>query len=435
VVDEAAALPVRLLERYLVADAVAFATTVHGYEGAGRGFTVRFRDTLTELDRPVSDVRLETPIRYAPGDPVEVWSFRALALDAGPAPDRAVADATPAEAAYEAITPAELLDEEALLREVFGLLVLAHYRTEPNDLARLLDAPNVSVRALLADGHVVSVALLAREGGLDATLRSAMYEGERVRGNMLPDVLTSQLRDETAGEPVGQRVMRIATHPAVRSRWLGSHLLEAIRAEFEADVDWLGVGYGATPALVDFWRDNGYRSVHLSTSRNDASGEHSAIMLDPCSADGEALLEGHSEWFRRRLPGMLADPLSDLDADVVRRVLRSVAGQPTLDLSPMEWRLAAGISNGAAIFETAPRPIRRLALRHLVDPAVPDLLSRREERLLVLKALQARPWTDVVDRLDYHSHATCMRAIGEAIGRLVETYGDETAREELERFE
>jgi len=435
VVDEAAALPVRLLERYLVADAVAFATTVHGYEGAGRGFTVRFRDTLTELDRPVSDVRLETPIRYAPGDPVEVWAFRALAFDAGPAPDRAVADATPAEAAYEAITPAELLDDEALLREVFGLLVLAHYRTEPNDLARLLDAPNVSVRALLADGHVVSVALLAREGGLDATLRSAMYEGERVRGNMLPDVLTSQLRDETAGEPVGQRVMRIATHPAVRSRWLGSHLLEAIRAEFEADVDWLGVGYGATPALVDFWRDNGYRSVHLSTSRNDASGEHSAIMLDPCSADGEALLEGHSEWFRRRLPGMLADPLSDLDADVVRRVLRSVAGQPTLDLSAMEWRLAAGISNGTAIFETAPRPIRRLALRHLVDPAEPDLLSRREERLLVLKALQARPWTDVVDRLDYHSHATCMRAIGEVIGRLVETYGDETAREELERFE
>jgi tRNA(Met) cytidine acetyltransferase len=434
VVDEAAALPVRLLERYLVADAVAFATTVHGYEGAGRGFTVRFRDTLTELDPPVSDVRLETPIRYAPGDPVEVWSFRALALDAGPAPDRAVADATPAEAAYEAITPAELLDDEALLREVFGLLVLAHYRTEPNDLARLLDAPNVSVRALLADGHVVSVALLAREGGLDASLRSAMYEGERVRGNMLPDVLTSQLRDETAGEPVGQRVMRIATHPAVRSRWLGSHLLEAIRAEFEADVDWLGVGYGATPALVDFWRDNGYRSVHLSTSRNDASGEHSAIMLDPCSADGEALLEGHSEWFRRRLPGMLADPLSDLDADVVRRVLRSVAGQPTLDLSPMEWRLAAGIPNGAASFDTAPRPVRRLAFRHLVDPAEPDLLSRREERLLVLKALQARPWTDVVERLDYHSHATCMRAIGEAIGRLVETYGDETAREELERF-
>jgi tRNA(Met) cytidine acetyltransferase len=101
----------------------------------------------------------------------------------------------------------------------------------------------------------------------------------------------------------------------------------------------------------------------------------------------------------------------------------------------MEWRLAAGISNGAAIFETAPRPIRRLALRHLVDPAVPDLLSRREERLLVLKALQARPWTDVVERLDSHSHATCMRALGDAVGRLVETYGDETAREELERFE
>src|SRR5699024_1529654 len=39
VVDEAAALPVDRLTEFLAAPAVAFVTTVHGYEGAGRGFS------------------------------------------------------------------------------------------------------------------------------------------------------------------------------------------------------------------------------------------------------------------------------------------------------------------------------------------------------------------------------------------------------------
>ncbi|MHB9286356.1 tRNA(Met) cytidine acetyltransferase TmcA [Halobacteriales archaeon Cl-PHB] len=434
VVDEAAALPVRRLQAFLAAESVAFATTIHGYEGAGRGFSVRFRDHLDASDHVVRDVSLAEPIRYAPGDPVEVWAFRALCLDARPPVESLVADATPASVTYATLSPEDLAGDEHLLREAFGLLVLAHYRTEPDDLARLLDAPNISVRALCQDGHVVSVALLAQEGNLPAARRAGMYEGQRVRGNMIPDVLTSQLRDEAAGDPVGQRVLRIATHHAVRSGGLGSHLLDAIREEVRDEVDWLGVGYGATPQLLRFWRANGYATVHLSTTRNDASGEHSAVMLQPLSADGSALVDRHTSWFLRRLPSMLSDPLDDVDPDVVRETLRSVDGTPTLDLSPDEWRVLAGAPTGAAIFDTAPRPFGRIALRHLVDPVDSEALSTRQERLLVLKALQGRPWAEVADRLNFHSHAECMRSFGRAVGPLVDLYGDETARHERSRF-
>ncbi|ELY49967.1 tRNA(Met) cytidine acetyltransferase TmcA, partial [Natronolimnohabitans innermongolicus] len=199
IVDEAAALPVAVLEALLAADRVAFATTVHGYEGAGRGFSVRFRDRLAEGDHEVTERTLLEPIRYAAGDPVEVWAFRALLLDARPPVEPLVADAEPETVEYRRLEPDDLLADEQLLREAFGLLVLAHYRTEPNDLARLLDAPNLEARALLHEGHVVSVALLAREGDLPPETRATMYEGGRVSGNMLPDVLTSQLRDESAG--------------------------------------------------------------------------------------------------------------------------------------------------------------------------------------------------------------------------------------------
>jgi len=435
IIDEAAALPVRRLEQFLDAPAVAFTTTVHGYEGAGRGFSVRFRDRLEGSDHAVTDVSMTTPIRYGDADPVEVWAFRALLLDARPPVDQLIAEATPETVAYQQLSTAELLVDEHLLREVFGLLVLAHYRTEPSDLARLLDAPNLTVRALTHEGHVVAVALLAREGGLSAETRATMYEGGRVRGNMIPDVLSTQLRDESAGIPVGQRVLRIATHAAVRSRGLGSELLSEIRAEFADQVDWLGVGYGATPELVRFWAHNGYSTVHLATSRNATSGEYSVVMLDPCSDDGAALATRHGEWFQDRIVAVLSDPLDDCDPDVVRTVLRATDSEPALRLSGWEWRLIAGVPGGASILDTNPAPFRDLARRHLSDPADPAALSDQEERLLVRKVLQARPWSAVTEELAFVSERECMRTLGGVVERLTRLYGDRWVQEELDRHQ
>ena len=438
-VDEAAAFPVARLEAFLDAGRVAFTTTIHGYEGAGRGFSVRFRETLASCDLDVTEVTMAEPIRYAAGDPVEVWSFRALLLDAGPAVDQLVEGADPESVDYRALDRDALLDDEPLLREAFGLLVLAHYRTEPADLARLLDAPNVSVRALCHDGHVASIALLAREGALPADVRTHMYEGGRVRGNMLPDVLTSQLRDEEAGVPLGQRVMRIATHAAVRSRGLGSHLLASIRGEFADDVDWIGTGYGATPDLLDFWDRNGYSTVHLSTTRNAASGEHSAIMLAPTSDAGRDLHDRHAGRFASRIGPVLTDALSGLDPDVARAALdatdATAAGPAvSLDLDDAEWRLVAAAAYGPGLMDVNPGPFRRLALRHLLDPAEPDALTARQERLLVLKPLQGRGWGEVADALGFTSRRTCMRALGDAFRPLVDAYGTEAALDERDRY-
>jgi tRNA(Met) cytidine acetyltransferase len=433
VVDEAAALPVRLLARLLDAPAVAFATTVHGYEGAGRGFTVRFRDRLADSGPDVREVGLDEPIRYAAGDPVESWAFRALLLDARPPVEELAADATPETVAYRRLDSDDLLDDEGLLREAFGLLVLAHYRTEPDDLARLLDAPNLTLRALSHGGHVVSVALLAREGGLDADTRREMYDGGRVRGNMLPDVFTSQLRDEAAGVPVGYRVMRIATHHAARSRGLGSRLLSEVEAELGDDADWIGVGYGATPELLRFWDRNGYDAVHLSTSRNDTSGEYSALMLRPTSDAGRDLRDRHGRWFRERVGGVLSDPLRGLDADVARAALAATAGASSPDLDDRGWRVVVDASYGPGLYSTHPEAFRGVALAHLTDPDS-TALEARTERLLVRKVLQGEPWDAVADGLDYVSTGQCMRALGAAYRPLVDRYGSAFAHELRGRY-
>jgi tRNA(Met) cytidine acetyltransferase len=440
VVDEAAALPVETLAAFLDGPPAVFATTVHGYEGTGRGFDVRFRDRLGESDREVRDVRMSEPIRFATGDPVEVWAFRALLLDARPAVDPLVPEASPTDCEYRSFTADELLADEHLLREAFGLLVLAHYRTEPDDLARLLDAPNVAVRALVHDGHVAAVALLAWEGGLSAERRRRMYEGKRVRGNMLPDLLTSQLRDEDAGRPVGVRVLRIATHHTVRSRGLGSRLLDEVVTELAdggpwADrgvVDYLGVGYGATPDLLRFWRENGFRSIHLSTTRNDRSGEHSALMVRPLTDAGRALHDRSAAFLVRRLPTVLADALSDCAPDVVRGVLAATDASVTLDITDREWRVVASAAFGPGMYDAAPRPFRELALRALVEGV--DALDAEYERLLVRKVLQARDWEQVRDDLGFLTKRATMRALGDAYQPLVERYGTGAAHDEASRY-
>jgi len=261
-----------------------------------------------------------------------------------------------------------------------------------------------------------------------------MYDGERVKGNMIPDVLTSQLRDEDAAVPFGYRVMRIATHPAVRSRGLGSRLLGEVRREFESDADWLGVGYGATPELLAFWAANGYGTVQLSTTRNDTSGEYSAIMFDPLSAAGRALHDRHAAWFADRIAGVLSDALRDLDPDVARAALRACDAAPGLDLSERDWRVVAGAAHGPGMYGVDPEPFRALAVHHLVA-GDGGLLSVDEERLLVGKLLQARPWTDLTDLLDYHSASQAMRALGDALRPLVVEYGTVDAQDELARFE
>lgn len=456
IVDEAAALPVRVLQRVTAGDRpVAFATTVHGYEGSGRGFDVRFRGWLADTDRSVQECSMTEPVRYAAGDPIEVWAFRALLFDAAPPVQPLVADATPDSVDYVAVHPETLVANEHLLREAFGLLVAAHYRTEPDDLARLLDAPNLTLRTLTHEGHVVAVALLAWEGALPPDLRQSIYEGGRVRGNLLPDVLTAQLRDPAAGEPRGLRVVRIAVHDAIRSRGLGSQLLAAIAEEFGngdtavawhegrgpdalvarheragGPFDYLGVGFGATPELLRFWTRAGYRSLHLATTRSDASGEYSALMATPITDAGAALVARTEGWLRRQLPAVLADSLDDCDPAVVVGVLRATDGNFDLDLTEREWRAVAAAAYGNGYFDAAPRPFRRLVVKGIAE----GIVDGEDAHLLVRRVLQTQPWSTVADEFEYVSKRQCVKAFVTAVRPLVDEYGGPVAEREAARY-
>ena len=77
-IDEAAALPIYLLEQLLMNNSrLVFASTIHGYEGAGRGFTLKFQETLAAKYPKWRSLHLHEPIRWGVNDPLERLVFEA----------------------------------------------------------------------------------------------------------------------------------------------------------------------------------------------------------------------------------------------------------------------------------------------------------------------------------------------------------------------
>ena len=50
-------------------------------------------------------------------------------------------------------------------------------------------------------------------------------------------------------------------------------------------MDYLGVAFGLTLPLYNFWAKAGFEPVYLRQTKNDITGEHSCIMIQPLSSE------------------------------------------------------------------------------------------------------------------------------------------------------
>lgn len=319
-VDEAAAIPAPLLSRMLAAfPRIAFATTVHGYEGSGRGFALRFREHLDRQTPGWQGLHLATPIRWAADDPLERLTDRLLMLNAEPdeADDKAEPDASSRATGESSIIECSrdaLAADESRLRALFGLLVQAHYRTQPSDLRRLLDGPGGRV-VCLGEPHTRAVALTVDEGGFAPDLAEQVARGERrPRGHLLAQSLAAHAGSRGALTSRVRRVMRIAVDPRARRLGHGRALLAAELAKAsEEDIDLFGASFGAEAGLMAFWQQSGFRAVRLGLTREASSGEHALMVARATSARGDELLSGLAASFQALLPSLLAFELKDFD--------------------------------------------------------------------------------------------------------------------------
>lgn len=333
-VDEAAAIPAAILKQLVLShNRVVFSTTVHGYEGSGRGFDIRFREVLNKERPQWLQLYLNTPVRWAENDPLESWLFDVLALKA----DTDMPSSSDGDLSYRRVSQSELADQPSLLHSVFALLVSAHYQTRPSDLRQLLDATDLRIYLARQQDNVVGVILAIEEGGFAEDLASAVHQGERrPQGHMLAQSLAMHAAD--AVQMRWLRVMRIAVHPELRRTGVGRAMFDLVAEDAKASAfDGVGTSFGLTEDVYPFWQRCGLLPLRLGVKRDAASGSHSLLMARPLSANADALVRDINTRFQQRLPWELAELFVDLESELVELLL---SGRDCSDLSLTDHDLA-----------------------------------------------------------------------------------------------
>jgi tRNA(Met) cytidine acetyltransferase len=412
VVDEAAGIPVPLLHKiWLRFRRTIFATTIHGYEGAGRGFSVRFMKRLKEdKDTKLVIYEMEEPIRYAINDPVERWQFRVLLLDAEPEEltEEDIKLIREKQFIYLKLNPEDLfrLENEKLLRTLFGIYVLAHYRNEPDDLAMMADAPHHSIRALaLKNGKIVAAAQLAEEGPIASDSIHSLLRGGKIPGNIIPDRLLKHGRINEIGLGKGWRIVRIAVHPSVQGRGIGSYLLnELVKESIERGYDWIGSGFGATEELLRFWVKNGFIPVHISPDRNPVSAEYTVLVIKPLNDMWREIVHILYKEFRTKMLESLHDTYRDLEVGVARILLSAYDtrdGCRKPELTPIQLDRLLSYVEGYMTYESCSDAVTMLVKAYWSSSKECRILNSTEESLTILKVLQGLPWEmcgDIIGR-------------------------------------
>jgi len=410
IVDEAAGISVPMLYRIWEAyDRLVFSTTIHGYEGAGRGFSVRFMSKVKSDPKTVLyQYEMTEPIRYSDKDPIERWQFDTLLLDAEPA-DLEQNDLKYIEKKqfeYIAYDPGYLFSPkgENELRQLFGIYVLAHYRNEPDDLGMIADAPHHIVRAVkLPTGKIVCALQIAIEGPIERERAIELLKGGKIPGNIIPDRFLKHQRLIEFADTRGWRIVRIATHPEVQGKGIGTWALTQVLKEArERGLDWVGAGFGVNEQLLRFWVKSGFYTVHISPDRNPVSGEYTVLVIHPLSDKVKEIIKVAVMEFKSKLLNSLAINYDDLEIEVARLMLEQ--GEPviTIDNGPRNLLTPVQIDRlwiycqGPMTFEAAADLMSLIAKIYWLMPRDNrPRLTRAQEYILIGKALQGRSWEDM----------------------------------------
>lgn len=317
-IDEAAAIPVPLLISFLHKfSQCVFATTVHGYEGTGRGFAIRFYKILNENNPGWIKLQMQSPIRWATNDPLEKWMFDLLHLGAE-TPGLNLNNIDENKIAISCLSQFELSQDDKLLSDVFSLLVLAHYRTQPGDLVRILDDEKFTVYTVKYAQQITAVALINHEGEFSTSLATQVYRGERrPPGHLLAQTLSYHCGVEHAACLKYARIMRIVVHPELQNKGIGTKLLDFINEnEKKQGHDIIGTSFGMTKSLLNFWQQSGFDVVRIGFKREQTSGEHAAVMTVGLTDKGNDVYQEASTRFKAQLCFWFVDALKDLPGEI-----------------------------------------------------------------------------------------------------------------------
>ncbi|MCP4320725.1 MAG: tRNA(Met) cytidine acetyltransferase, partial [Alteromonadales bacterium] len=408
-IDEAAAVPVPILEAITQHySRLVFATTLHGYEGSGRGFALRFQSQLKLLAPQTRFIHLDQPIRWDSNDPLEQFTLQHLCLtesqNSSPQYDKAQ------DVQFEIITVQMLFDDQALLTDLFSLLVSAHYQTKPSDLEKLFNDKQLSILVLKQNEQLLAVALISSEGELSSELTKKIYLGERrLKGHLVAQSLTFHCAQEGAATHSYARIQRIATHPSIQQQGLGKLFIDKIIDWATAQqFDHLCASFGATDQLLHFWQSKQFQTLRIGSSKDKSSGTHSFIVNYPISAKAKKLHETIQIQFHKQLTTQLSRHLQHIDTALISALLTEITK------SSCPHPLLESYCQGNLPYEFA-----EYELLSLIINSELSTLDKKQQTLTIQKILQNRDWADICENNQYTGKKQAQLALRDAINQLI----------------
>ena len=417
-VDEAASIPLPMLEGLLINyPSIVFATTVHGYEGTGRGFALKFDKVLDRLRPGWQLFNMNTPVRWAEDDPVEPWIDYILCLDAELADVAAIPVVEKKHCRIVLQDRDELVSDNNKLSSIFALLINAHYRTRPSDLLFMMDVPGVRVYTLEYHDYIVAAVLINEEGGFNTELSSRIYQGERrPGGHLLAQTLTFHAGCEAAATLKYSRIMRIAVHPELQRQGLGSLLLEqVVLSEKKQQIDAIGTSFGASIDLLKFWECSGFSMVRLGFTRDHASGTYSAVMLMPLTIVGSKVFHEVRSRFQRYLPAWIDEVYKNIPDDMLL-YLNNTKQDDDLELTEADWKDVSSFAHSHRGYESCMWPLKKLVNYY---PDVFSALSQFERVVIDARIVEKKNWLATVKITGALGKADAIRQLRHAIKSML----------------
>ncbi|CAL1380077.1 unnamed protein product [Linum trigynum] len=284
-------------------------------------------------------------------------------------------------------------DSEEFLQRMMALYVSSHYKNSPNDLQLMADAPAHHLFVLLGPvdesknqlPDILCVIQVCLEGHISR--RSAMKslsEGHQPHGDQIPWKFSEQFRDTTFPSLSGARIVRIATHPSAMKHGYGSAAVNLLTRYYEGELtgiseldadddseetpkvrvteaaekaslleenikprtnlppllvrlgerqpeklDYLGVSFGLTLDLLNFWRKHKFAPFYIGQIPSVVTGEHTCMILKPLK-NGAVEVDKSDDWgffgpfyqdFRLRFLRLLSSSFRSMECRLAMRVL------------------------------------------------------------------------------------------------------------------
>lgn len=399
-VDEAASLPLYLLEKLLQSfSRIVFASTLHGYEGAGRGFAIKHNALHEKHGLPINVMSLNMPIRWAKTDLLEPLINRACLLNAELTQLPNIEPEALTKLEYRVICQQSLVNDEALLRQVFSVLVTAHYQTTPSDLKLLLNHHKLVIVAMFSGVHLLAVTLMIHEGDIEQDVIAGIKLGQRrVKDQFTPQSLLSHCGINNAFDYNYWRIMRIAVHPSVQNLGIGTLFLQKIEADARAKgVDILATSFGLNNSLAKFWLGSDWQIARIGFTRDHCSGEHSGLLLKPLSATSHSFIKAINQQFYQSFSFLLADQYQALNTELVTKILFE-AEQSYFDaLTDIDKQLVKDFSLGAKEFDVCAYSLHKWLLNICAEQTIKlDIDNAKVLSMLIARLLQKQPIASVL---------------------------------------